>query len=388
MDSIFRPGQGIQPPVLAGREAEKRRLTAIARELQNHQPPSADVYILGPRGTGKTCLRNWFASELAHGTDVRCSLMVANEIKAPTSLFEELIKELPTSMAKRIADVLPGQIEVGIGSAQATWKRTHEPSLRDIRNAFAEGVQKSPFVLCIDEAHTLDPAVVGDILNLSQELRATRRAPFFLMLVGTPELQSTLQSAHATFFERSKKFRLGVLEQSEAERALREPFEALAVGFSPLILDEAVAKSQAYPYFIQLMGDCLQEALPEGEDLITQAVLDAATERFDREAAEFYQGRYSELEQEGLENAAVSLSRLFESRHHEATFLSRDLKAHLKSELNMCSEKVTSVFERFKEKELIWDQEPGRYKPSIPSLMTYVLAQFHADDLVDMFVQH
>ncbi len=51
----FAPGPGTSPPVLAGREAERRRLQAIVEDL--HARCSGPVHLLqAPRGMGKTVL--------------------------------------------------------------------------------------------------------------------------------------------------------------------------------------------------------------------------------------------------------------------------------------------------------------------------------------------
>ena len=56
IESLYCPGSGVLPPVLAGREAESAVLDAFRRKLLSGAPIPRDVIIYGPRGNGKTVL--------------------------------------------------------------------------------------------------------------------------------------------------------------------------------------------------------------------------------------------------------------------------------------------------------------------------------------------
>ena len=58
----FKPGNGLRPPYLAGRENEQSRLREILADMADGEPPAADMLMYGPRGMGKTVLlNNWIA---------------------------------------------------------------------------------------------------------------------------------------------------------------------------------------------------------------------------------------------------------------------------------------------------------------------------------------
>ena len=57
---VFTPGDGATPPALTGREREEAVLTQCLADLHGGKAPPHNVVLIGPRGTGKTVLLNWF----------------------------------------------------------------------------------------------------------------------------------------------------------------------------------------------------------------------------------------------------------------------------------------------------------------------------------------
>ncbi|MDE0157915.1 MAG: hypothetical protein OXI88_16825 [Gammaproteobacteria bacterium] len=54
---LFKPGQGVAPPLLAGRETELGKLTLFLDSLRADDAPSRDAVLFGPRGNGGRCCR-------------------------------------------------------------------------------------------------------------------------------------------------------------------------------------------------------------------------------------------------------------------------------------------------------------------------------------------
>jgi len=66
-------------------------------------------------------------------------------------------------------------------------------------------------------------------------------------------------------------------------------------------------QTQGYPYFVQLMGWALWDALPPGADRITADVLKAALPVYEQQREAHYEERAGEIREAGLLRAAVEL---------------------------------------------------------------------------------
>ena len=230
--------------------------------------------------------------------------------------------------------------------------------------------------MLIDEAHTLDLEVGRTLLNVSQQVRD--KAPFLLVLVGTPGLPSHLGAMDASFWGRLGKGRLGIglLSPAAARAALVEPLAAHGVCIDVDTLDAVVEDSQRYPYFIQLWGEALwDQRLGTGATRMTDAHADAARPEVAARVTDYYQDRYRELEARGLLAAAVATGPLFQSGA-TATASDRDIDAALATTGADAAGRLAARDE-LNRLGYIWSP-PGQLPPvvwvaGIPSLMTHVL---------------
>ena len=164
----------------------------------------------------------------------------------PTRIEEDSLADCAAIPALRITDGL--------------WSRTHN------------GCSWRAAVL-LDEAHTLDLDVGTALLNASQQVRGAR-APFLLVLAGTPGLPAHLDGMNASFWSRLGEGELGIgrLSDEAAKQALTEPLDAHGVDIDAEALAFVVAQSQCYPYFVQLWGDALwQRHLATGRSRVSIA---------------------------------------------------------------------------------------------------------------------
>ena len=247
---VFSPGTGATPPALTGREREQAVLRQCLADLLGGASPPHDVVLIGPRGNGKTVLLNWFERACRdHEADVDVAALTPNDIPTRDELVELLSP--PSSMAK----LLPRKVGVAaVGSVE--WAPP-SAGVRNLRTELTARCRKKPLAVLIDEAHTLDLEVGRTLLNVSQQVRD--KAPFLLVLVGTPGLPSHLGAMDASFWGRLGKGRLGIglLSLAAARAALVEPLADHGVCIDVDTLDAVVEDSQRYPYFIQLWGEAL-----------------------------------------------------------------------------------------------------------------------------------
>ena len=274
----------------------------------------------------------------------------------------------------------PNTLSLGIpGLAKADWKSLPASEKDQIRVDYLKELlelrcQTNPLVIAIDEAHTLEPEMGALLLNTSERLRK-KGVRCLTVFAGTPNLQGELNKMNATFWGRSKKLAIGRLDETATIEALAEPLGALSVKFDENALNRVAKDTQNYPYFVQLWGKALCDALVENKEgyTITSDVVDQANLAVKFERDDYYQGRYKELKKQKLVLAAEAVGRVFETKDvaHEETLL-KALCHTLDSEESVCEEQLEELFDL----GYVWQSGSDNfYEPGIPSLMTYVQEQ-------------
>ena len=211
---LFTPGDGAAPPAMAGRKEHQAVLSLCLADLVAGQSPPHNMVLIGPRGNGKTTLLNWFKRECRR-SNVDAVASTPRDMADVPMLIAELA---PPS---RLMRLLPRKVGVAtFGSTE--WEAPAGAPVSPARRLITR-CRKRPLAVLLDEAHTLDAAVGGTLLNASQQVRS--EAPFLLVLAGTPGLPAQLAKMDATFWDRLGSGRLGVdrLTEAAARQALREP---------------------------------------------------------------------------------------------------------------------------------------------------------------------
>ena len=367
---LFAPGDGAWPPMLAGREQEQILLNRCLAQLTEGQSPPHNVVLIGPRGNGKTALLNWFehaCQESPARLDV--APITAADIPNRSALLAELTP--PVGIAK----LLPRK--VGIGAlASAEWATTVTP--KSLARRLIARCCRRPLAVLLDEAHTLDLEVGQVLLNASQQVRP--KAPFLLVMAGTPGLLTHLGKMNASFWDRLGSGLLGIgrLSNAAAREALVAPLAVQSVKIDDEALDSVVDQSQRYAYFIQLWGEALwNQRLATGEARLTAAHAAAARPTVEARVTEYYQRRYRELEADGLLPAATAVVPLFEAGM-DATAKDQDIDAALAG-TGLDAAGRLAAREALNGLGYIWCP-PGQLQPvvwsaGIPSLMQFVLNQ-------------
>ena len=360
----FRPGPGRLPPYLAGRQEEQALFESLLALLDRGEPPPNEVILYGPRGNGKTALLAWVLEVAAPSYSVDVLRLTPSNIRTGLQLAERL---LPKHWWDGIA-------QDTIAVRGLTWRPGEDAPAPEADQVLAARASKRPLVLLLDEAHTLDPRVGQELLNAAQAVALT--SPFLLVLAGTPDLRAHLQTMAASFWNRGHKIRIGRLDESAAEDAIRRPLKIEGVSISPEALAHIVRESHGYPYFLQLWGAALWSRVHANPSVpprdITTADATACQSVFESEKSDYYIDRYDELKQIRLLGGARAVAEAFETRSRVSdSELDAAIRRGLGPEAD--DDAVDAAAEQFRHLGFVWrSRATPDWEPGIPSLMDYI----------------
>ena len=314
--TLFRPGSGGLPPYLAGRDGELAKMRPLRESLRDGTTPSRDIVLYGPRGNGKTVLMKEFLRRAARKgkgiPKLQVIRLTPNQIPDLPALCRHLVLERPgKKLLDRIKSVKQVDLkltESGMPGMAITFETPAETRL--LPDVLRDRARAGPTAIAVDEAHTLDPEVGRELLNLVRILRDEKECPVLLMLAGTPGLRTRLGSMNATFWDRCRKIPVSLLNESDTAAALTHPLEQYGVRFDEEALREVVSESNGYPYFVQLWGAALTQDGALGER-VTKSCVQKARPDFEEEKRAYYAERYGELKRRGVLRAAERIAPLF-----------------------------------------------------------------------------
>ena len=365
-DTLFRPGEGARPPFLAGRAAEQRILAGATEELDERDERGRtnvpqNIILYGPRGNGKTALTLWlqdFASADSRGwMSVRINAGEGGgdpdalaRLLAPEPWRKRVMERGGSVSALGFGLSLPARPDGGWSVAQALASRpTHAPSL-----------------VVIDEAHMLGAQAARLLLNASHELRGAG-APLLLVLAGTPELEDTLRSARVSHWERGRRIPVGRLDAESAPGALLEPLKEYGASMTEGALDVAMRETLGYPFFLQLFGRHLVEAMnAAGSGQADEAIAERAAEAFHLDRDDFYKGRRNELR---LTGGALPAAAAWGAIRGFGEGASCDL---VLAAMEPHCDDAHDVWHRLQRNGMLWEKAEG-VEAGIPSLLDSVV---------------
>ena len=360
----FRPSPGRPPPYLAGRGREQSVFRRLLTELEERRPPPREVVLYGPRGNGKTTLLAWVEREAAPGTRVEVLRVTPSEFHGSEDLAGLL---RPRRWWRRI---VPDSLSV-----KGVRFRSPGRSASRLKEIVRRRVERRPLALLVDEAHTLDKKAGRALLNCSQQVGA--ELPFLLVLAGTPDLRTRLNTLQASFWNRAEILPIGRLRPADAEQALRRPFAADGTAVSDDAMTRMVGESDRYPFFIQLWGEAVWNSIrassSEPPAKVTMADVQKARRDFDRRKNLYFLDRFRELEDGDLLPEARAVARAFRDREClGAEILEEIVREALPN--RKADEAADAALQALRHLGFIWRERGRDWEPGIPSLMDYIAA--------------
>ncbi len=359
------------PPFLAGRERATARLSGELRRILAGEPGCCAI-MYGPRGNGKTALLSQLERD-ARAAGVRTYELVStvpgDGSPAPWEWLRSASQAGETAAA--VSGDPPGR---GASPARIPLSRVVVPD--DL------GSDPGPALLLVDEAHVLPPHLVGVLLHAVQ--RHLRQGfPLLALLAGTPGLLSNLGKANAGFWVRATRLKIGRLESDDAVReALRRPAEESGYPLDDDALALLVRESEAYPFFIQMLGQLAWRETStrrDGPRRITLADAQVAVGMANRQRRAFYGERRDEIEEQGVLRMAETVSMLMlaqpEQRLHWRTLKDEIGKDPELPSVNDAWYRAKESLDTLEKLGLIWEVNGGNWEPGIPSLCRHIVGE-------------
>jgi hypothetical protein len=271
----FRPGNGVPPPYLAGRD---RLLDTFEDWLLEEPSLHANWALTGLRGTGKTVLLGEFAARAERAGWLTLQRELGDRHRDDVRFAEALIEDCEALIGRTDAIAAIGQtiergarwlrpkrISVGEVSVDPSYAESRPAPADVMRSAFVQldsvlsHSERPGAILLYDEAHLLADDRSRERFPLSGLLAALgavqRQRPRVRIIVsGLPTLSLNLKRAR-TYAERM--FRHVVvdnLEADAAEEALAIPLAGSGRSFGLSLIGEIVEQTAGYPYFLQFFG--------------------------------------------------------------------------------------------------------------------------------------
>jgi hypothetical protein len=271
----YTPGAGQQPSVLSGRENELREFEA---RLQRHERGRAAqcTLVVGLRGVGKTVLLNRFGQVAAdrkwvivdYELRARADLMATLARLVRQALFELEAPAVWRRAAQRVAALLKSielryeiaGLTVSLPTSEAEGSASGDPShdLTELLLALGEVAKENDrgVAFLFDELQFASVEPLGALVTALHKV-AQRNLPVTAVAAGLPQTRGVLAEA-ASYSERMFETRsVERLGEADAREALTAPAAEEGVAFEAGALDEAVAFTEGYPFFLQVFGDHL-----------------------------------------------------------------------------------------------------------------------------------
>ena len=368
----FRPGNGIMPPYLAGRESE---VIWFEDSLNSALFLPQNLVLSGIRGTGKTVLLRKFEEICTK----KKWLFVRREFNNKLNQEEEFLDALLTdiiaktkgiSLAKRLKKPVigfgGGYKEDTEGDFISTLIQRYKGPLGDRLEAILKEVYEAileagynGLVLLYDEFHFLEDGKVTGNFPLSLLLESFSHIQqeglkYYLVLSGLPPLFPNLVKAK-TYAERMFSVKtIGNLSKGSSQEAIRLPLKNSNVIFTNKLVDTIVEETRGYPYFLQFYPYYLIQNIPKKKVGLKEfnEMYPLLLKELDKS---FFSGRFN--------RASESEQRiLFEMAKLGPEIKFSELKERAKIDKNYLNQVLISLIE----KGLIFRVTRGKYEFTLP----------------------
>lgn len=250
----FTPTFGIVPSCMAGRD---ELLQTMGRAFEDGVGnPNLCTLLIGPRGSGKTALLSCI------GDEAREQGWIVVDVAAEEGMLEDIIQHAQGEAAHLVGQESGRRISgVSIGDVVGLeWESAEKEPLnwRMRMEAFLQQMDQkgSGLLITVDEVRVDVEEMVR--LASAYQLFIRRGHNVALVMAGLPSnVTELVEDRRVSFLRRARQYQLGIIKNTDVERAFRKTLEQASASIDDEALETAVAASHGFPYMIQLVGYCM-----------------------------------------------------------------------------------------------------------------------------------
>ena len=230
----YRPGAGLTPVYLAGREEDIQNVEQMFDALAMNVPTPSIIFS-GLRGVGKTVLINRL-QKIAEEKDIFCRHIEVEE-------RNDFISQIAACSQAFLRKV----------STKEKFKNLTQ-SLTDVFVTVGETAYKSETPVCffIDEIQYMKSRELGALIAALH--RANQLGyPIMVIGAGLPKIYKML-SDEKSYSERLFLYKeVGSLTEEQSRRAIEIPAEKFGVTYTEKAIERILSITKGYPFFLQQM---------------------------------------------------------------------------------------------------------------------------------------
>lgn len=307
----YRPGAGLMPAYLAGRDEDIENVTQMFEALTMNMPVQSIIFS-GLRGVGKTVLinslqkiaeekeifcrhieveeRNDFISQIA-----ACSQAFLRKVSAKEKFRHLIQKPLDAIKALVISfDPSDSTFSFSMQERELYQSVNLTQGLTDVLTAVGETAFKTGIPVCffIDEIQYMKAKELGSLIAA---LHRTNQLGYPVMVIGAglPKIYKML-SDEKSYSERLFFYKeIGSLTEEQSRNAIAIPAQKFGITYTDEAIDRIISVTKGYPFFLQQMCqivyknalakeigcDCVENSIAEFYDILDTGFFKVRYER-------------------------------------------------------------------------------------------------------------
>jgi AAA+ ATPase superfamily predicted ATPase len=305
----YRPGAGLMPTYLAGRDEDINDIEPIFDALTMNIPTQSIIYS-GLRGVGKTVLinklekiaedkgifckhieveeRNDFISQVA-----TCSQAFLRKISTKEK-FKHLIQKPLDAIKSLVISFDPNDRTFSLSVQEKELYKSNNltQSLTEVFTTIGEAAYETETPICffIDEIQYMKSSELGALIAA---LHRANQLGYPVMIVGAglPKIYKML-SEEKSYSERLFLYKeIGSLTKEQARKAIEIPADKFGVSYTENAINKIMELTKCYPFFIQQLCQIVFQS-SNGNTIDRQDIEDRVTDFFKVLDVGFFRVRY------------------------------------------------------------------------------------------------